>query len=427
MGERCFVHAADLHLDTPFSGIEADTPRMARLLRDASLDALDRLVDLALEREAAFVVLAGDVYDGSERGLRAQLRLRDALGRLDEAGIATFVVHGNHDPVEEGWQAIRSWPDLVTVFGSDRVGTVGVHVEGERVATVHGISYGTRSVTDNLARRFERSVAPGVHVGVLHATVGTQPEHAPYAPCSLADLEASGMDYWALGHVHQRQVLRRGAGRADPWVVYAGNTQGRSPKPSERGAKGCYVVRFDPDAEGSRIAEPEFVALDSVRFDEVVLDVAELEDLAAVTEGLHGAGTAARDAAEGRALVLRARLTGRSPLHADLGRPGAVAHVLAGLRDRAAREDGSPLWWDRIRADTRPMVDRAALLRRADFTGELVRLGDRVRKDVAMRGELGAEADEILDRLHPRPQAAPFGELLAEAEQRALDLLSEEV
>jgi DNA repair protein SbcD/Mre11 len=421
---RCFVHAADLHLDTPFAGMEAGTPQMAELLRDASLDALDRLVEVALDREAAFVVLAGDIYDGSERGLRAQLRFRDALARLDDAGIPTFVVHGNHDPIEEGWQAIRTWPPAVTVFGEDEVGAVPVHADGQRIATIHGISYATRAVTENLAARFERTAAPGVHVGLLHATVGSQPEHAPYAPCTIDDLRAARMDYWALGHVHRRQVLRRGEERGDAWVVYAGNTQARSLKPSERGAKGCYVVPFDPDADASPIGEPEFVPLDAVRFEEPVVEIDDVEELPELADRLLAAGDQARDEADGRALVLRARLAGRGPLHHELARPGVHDELLQRLRD-AVRDLQPAMWWDALKVATRPVLDRDALRERADFTGELVRLVDQLRKDPEVGG-LSGDVDEILERLEPPPEAAPLGELLTEAEARALDLLSEE-
>ena len=114
-----FVHAADLHLDTPFKGIGSTAPQVAEQLREASLAAFDSLVDLCLERRAAFLVVAGDIYDGPERGLRAQLRFRDGLARLSAAGISSFVVHGNHDPVETGWSALNdTWPERVTIFGA---------------------------------------------------------------------------------------------------------------------------------------------------------------------------------------------------------------------------------------------------------------------------------------------------------------------
>lgn len=421
MGRDAFVHAADLHLDTPFEGVGQRHPDLAALLRDASLAAFDRLVELTLARDAAFLVLAGDLYDGAERGLRAQLRLRDGLARLSDAGVPTFLVHGNHDPVEEGWSAIRSWPERVTVFGSDEVGTARVEVDGEPLATVYGISYPRRAVTENLARRFQRVDAPGLHVGVLHATVGAQPEHAPYSPCSLEDLRAVGLDYWALGHIHRRQILHRG----DPWVVYSGNTQGRSPKPSEQGAKGALVVPLERTPRGAGVAEPEFVALDTVRFEEVTVDVAEADDLAAVADDLVAAAERLAAQAEGRALILRGRLIGRGRVHADLARGGARTGLLEGLRDEASTH--TPVrWWDRLIDGTRPALDRDALRARPDVTGEVLRLVDRVRADPDALARLGSAAADLraeLERLGGQP--AVLTDLLDDAEALALDALDD--
>lgn len=424
MGDWCFVHAADLHLDTPFTGLHHEAPRLATLLRDASLDVLDRLVELALEREAAFVVLAGDLYDGSARGLRAQVRFHDALRRLDEAGIATFVVHGNHDPVEEGWQAIHSWPPGVTVFGHQQVDSVPVVRDGQPLAMVHGISYPTRDVRENLARRFTRTADPGIHVGVLHATVGSPGEHEPYAPCTLDDLRAARLDYWALGHIHRRAVLRRGTHREDPWVVYSGNTQGRSPKPSERGPKGCYVVPVHPEATAP-IGEPEFVALDGVRFEEVEVDLDGLVELREIHERLAAAAQRLTDTAEGRALILRGRLTGTSPLHEELARPGTLEELLDLLRD-GDRDTTPPRWWDRLQDATQPRIDRDVLASRTDFAGELVRRVDRMRADPTELARLAEETRELGDALSPRPPVGDPDDLLARAERRALRLLDRE-
>src|SRR6185295_14630172 len=120
------------------------------------------------------------------------------LERLAERGIPTFIAHGNHDPLE-GWSAIRVWPSGVTVFGSGGVWTAPVEREGMRLATVYGVSYERPDVSENLARLFHRGPEPGLHVAVLHCNVGGVQEHAPYSPCSLDDLRAAEMDYWALG------------------------------------------------------------------------------------------------------------------------------------------------------------------------------------------------------------------------------------
>jgi DNA repair exonuclease SbcCD nuclease subunit len=238
----CFIHAADLHLDTPFEGIGQVAPHVAEALRDASLEAFDALVELAFARNAAFVVFAGDIYDGADRGIRAQLRFRRGLERLSDAGIWSFVVHGNHDPVATGWSAIRGdWPPLVKIFAPGLVDEVAVVKNGEPVATVRGVSFAQRGEVDDLALRFPGRSGPELHVGVLHCNLGGNLKHDPYAPCSVDDLVKPGYDYWALGHIHQRTIVRDG----DPWIVYSGNLQGRSPKTSEQGAKGALVVEVD--------------------------------------------------------------------------------------------------------------------------------------------------------------------------------------
>ena len=299
-----FVHAADLHLDTPFEGVERVDARVAGLLRDASLGALEALVDLALARDAAFVVVAGDVYDGADRGVRAQLAFRRAVERLHRAGIETLVVHGNHDPVVDGWSAVRAWPQGVHVFGHAGVERRRVERDGELLAVVHGMSYAHRDTAENLARRFARTEDDALQIGLLHANVGDLATPA-YSPCTVADLAATGLDYWALGHVHLHAVVHGG----QPWVVYPGALQGRSSHAGERGAKGACVV----DVEDGAVVGVEHVALDRVRFaaPDVAIDgVADLPELESV---LAERGAAELAEADGRSVLVRARLTGRGP------------------------------------------------------------------------------------------------------------------
>ncbi len=194
-----------------------------------------------IERDVAFVLLAGDIYDGPQRGVRAQLRFYRGLERLHEAGIYSLVVHGNHDPLLTGWSAVRgAWPASVTVFGHDRVEQATIE-DGQPLAVVHGISFSQRAEMENLALRYHRCDEPCFQVGMLHCNVGSNLEHDPYAPCALSDLERADLDYWALGHVHTRRVSCDG----QPWVVYPGNLQGRSPGPSEAGEKGALVVEVN--------------------------------------------------------------------------------------------------------------------------------------------------------------------------------------
>ncbi len=422
----CFVHAADLHLDTPFSGVHESAPHVARALRDASLAAFDAIVDLALEREAAFVVIAGDVYDGPERGLRAQLRFRDGLARLGKMGIASFVVHGNHDPVATGWSAIRTWPDGVTVFGHEHVGLVPVERAGRQVATVQGISYPTRAVAENLALRFARPDGPGIHVGVLHCSVrGAADGHASYSPCTLDDLRRVGLDYWALGHVHQHRVLATGTGPGDPWVVYPGNSQARSPRASERGAKGAVVAHVDSD----RVERVEHVACDAVRFVELDCPIEGAGGVEDLEDRLLALGDEAVGRAGGRALVVRARLVGRSALHDDLARPGVVEELVARLRESAAHD--APLcWWDEIVDGSGAPHDLDAVRARGDFSADLLELAGSIATDTQALESLAAELVGGVPRSLARDLGALVADrdtllrLLATATGRALDELA---
>ncbi len=363
-----FLHAADLHLDTPFEGLSVTDPALRARLVEASLDALDALVDVALRERVLFVALAGDVYDGAQRGLRAQARLRHATERLDAAGIWTFVAHGNHDPVEEGWTAIRSWPERVRVFAADRAETVELTTtEGARV-TVTGTSFPTSAVHTGLHARFTRPDGPGFHVAVLHANIGAVAEHAPYSPARLEDLIELGFDAWLLGHIHRRQVLRA----RDPFVAYPGNLQGRSFKPTEQGPKGALIVEVD-----GGVPTPRFVGLGPIRFEEVTVDASACEDFGAVVEAV----VDATQALAGGEVVARARLVGRSPAYDDLVGEEASAELLEALRDRRGALRG--VHWTSVDVALGPVLDLETLRDRNDLAGELVRERDRLLAEPA--------------------------------------------
>ncbi len=395
----CFVHAADLHLDTPFKGIGATTPTVATALREASLEAFDNLIDLCLARRAAFLVIAGDIYDGAARGIRAQLRFRTGLDRLSRAGIATFVVHGNHDPVDSGWSAVTDWPPLVTIFGTAGVDAVPVVRDGTQVALVQGISYWRRDVTENLALRFSGRRGPGLQVGLLHCNVsGAGEGHSDYSPCSVEDLARIGLDYWALGHVHSRTVLSGRPYGDEPWIVYPGNLQARSPKPSERGPKGAVVV----EVRGGDVADIEFVACDRIRFATVGVDLNPLHSLDSVRDALEEAARSALDAADSRSIVVRALLSGRSDIHQALKGNGAVSELLESLRD-GFETSGPCVWWDRIDDVSEPLIDVEQLRHGSDFAADLISLAESLKGALSDREE-GASLDsgvpqDLLDEI----------------------------
>ncbi|HEV2361123.1 MAG TPA: DNA repair exonuclease [Acidimicrobiales bacterium] len=420
----CFVHASDLHLDTPFEGLRATAPHMAEAVRDASLAAFERIVDLAVERQARFVVLAGDIYDGAERGIRAQIAFRRGVERLSECGISVFVAHGNHDPVEEGWSAIRSWPPLVHIFPAGELGVFEVGDGTDRYATVQGISFPRRDVSENLSLRFRRPSGAGAHIGVLHCNVSTIKGHANYSPCRIEDLEAARLDYFALGHIHTRSVLS-----SDPdgsTIAYSGNTQGRSLRESERGPKGAVVVRMRDD----KMLDGEFVACDAVRFEQADIDIEALSDVGDLATALSAAAEGFAASAEGRPVISRARLTGRGALHYDLLRGGGTVELLAELR-RMAEARGGAVWWDSVDDRTNAPATRRDGPRSTDFASDLEAVAQAIASSPEslrrLVEEVGAPLPRRLLALTSRADThAARLSLLESAIGRALDLVESE-
>ena len=405
-----FVHAADLHLDTPFDRIGSVPPELREVVRDASLTAFANLVDLAIARQVAFVLLVGDTFDGIERGLRAQLHLRAGLERLSAQGIQTFIVRGRATGPGD-WSSVPGRPAGVTVFSDAGVQAVDVERDGIRLATVHG----SGGEGDDPLQGFTREPSGGLHVGAIHCRVPGPSTRS----CRVDDLAARGMDYWALGGAHAREVLS-----AAPWIAFAGTPQGRGFRDPELGPKGALLVSFD----GRVLQVPEFVPLDAVRCLRLTVDVTQARDLSALTAELVDRAEELRLQHRGPALLLRATLTGSGPLRVELMRPGALDDLLRDLRD-AVRGAAEPLWWDAVEDETRPSRDWTELQRRGDLTAELIRLHQGLLDDPERLRTLAAERFAPLRRVLPGGEATAdpdmLVDLLTEAATLAIDLLEE--
>ncbi|SET02018.1 DNA repair exonuclease [Paenibacillus sp. NFR01] len=364
-----FLHAADLHLDSRFAGMSQVSPSVRSYLRESAFAALGRLVGVAVSERVDFVVISGDVYDVSDASLQGQLRFREALEQFDREGIPVYLIHGNHDPLD-GPRLKTPYPPSVTVFGADEPGRTIARrrSDGQEVAVISGISYPTMKVTDNTALKFSRLPGSGLyHIAMLHANVGGDPQHETYSPCTLGDLIGRDYDYWALGHIHKREVLHE-----RPWIVYPGNIQGRSVK--ETGAKGCYIVDVD---EGG-FAQLRFHELDSVRWmiRELPVDgfTREEEWIGAVEREIE----TLRDEHPRLFTAVRFRLTGRGELHRLLSEQSVVDDLLAELRRREVvrAEQGQYaglVWVEGFAVESGLPFDRERLLEEDSFLGELLR------------------------------------------------------
>ena len=411
-----FVHAADLHLDSPFRGIRTAAPEnVARALYSATFDSYRNIVDLCISERVDALLVAGDIYDGADRSLRAQQAFIDGLRSLDSAGIRSFVCHGNHDPLD-GWEARLLYPASCHQFG-DEFEAVPVFPDAPERGLVYGISYPTRDVYHNLVARLGQVDSASFTIGLLHANVGGNPDHGLYAPCSLDDLAQSGIDYWALGHVHTRQVLRERA----PTVVYPGNPQGRHP--NELGARGVYLVEVHDTGNISL----DFRATDTVRWELASIDIGTLETEQDLLNEIDDKMQSLLDGAEGRSIVVRMTLNGRGELTRFLRQPGAVDDLRGVVNDRWA--DRLPFaWCERIQDEAAVAIDPDALRSGEDFLAEVLRTADQVRENPATLND--GLADLYQHRRFRQHLAALTEEeitaLLDEAETLVVNLLAED-
>ncbi len=298
-----FIHTADIHLDSPLKGLEAHEDSPVEEIRGATRRAFDNLIDLAMEEKVDFILIAGDLYDGDWKDYNTGIFFVSRMGRLNRAGIRVFIVSGNHDAASQITRAMPL-PDNVTLFSPRKPQSVKVDDLG---VIIHGRSYASRAVTENLASQYPRNDADYFNIGLLHTSLTGREGHENYAPCTLDELKSKGYDYWALGHIHKREIASE-----DPWIVFPGNIQGRHIK--ETGAKGVTLVTV---ADG-HIAGVEERELDVLRWAVCRVDLSECETPDSVYDAVRQGFEHELDKACGKPLALRLVLTGKCPVHAQL-------------------------------------------------------------------------------------------------------------
>ena len=413
-----FVHCADLHLGSPFEGVHAISPGIAEVLRGATFKSFDNIIQLAIRRDADFLIVAGDVYDGADRNLHAQWRSHEALRRAVDSDVQCLVAHGNHDPLS-GWEELAV-PDRVHRFGGGKVDQIAVKRGNEELAHVYGISYESSEVKENLVPHFPRGGDSPFDIGVLHCNVGGNTNHDNYSPCTMDDLVDRRMDYWALGHIHARGVLQE----SNPCIIYPGNAQGRSVR--ELGARGCYLVNVDETG----LVTTEFVATDVVRWFVEQVDIDGLGATDDLINALRDRIDDVRAAAEGRATAVRFFLGGHGILDSTLRRDESVREIVTILREESEEDHSRVVWVDSVQLQTRPEIDIAQRRRVEDFIGEFLRAAENLRNkpdpDSAIRQLLTERPEhrvimEQLDRLTEKDMLS----ILEDAELLAVDLLLE--
>jgi DNA repair exonuclease SbcCD nuclease subunit len=262
-------------------------------------------------------------------------------------------------------------------------------------------------VDEDLVPSYPAPVPDFFNIGMLHTSLNGRPGHDPYAPTDLSTLVAKGYDYWALGHVHAREVVSEA-----PRIVFPGNLQGR--RASETGAKGCELVTV----EAGRI-EAEFVALDVVRWNQVVVPLDGLDRLEALGEAFRKALEPVLVGATDRLHAVRVTLTGSTALHRlEANQPGTLAAAV-----QAAAQDVSDgeVWIEQVGLALTTPMDRAQAANRQDAVGELIRLVDSIASDDAkLTSWTKSELGDLLNALPSEVAAGEVPRLDNLADLRAL-------
>ena len=298
-----FVHAADLHIDSPLAGLGVKDPAVAKRFAQAGRRAVDQLIRQTVETEAAFLIIAGDVFDGDWKDVTTGLYFARQLGELHRHAIPTFLIKGNHDADSVVSQTLP-YPDSVRVFPSRNAETIEI---ASRRVVLHGRSFASRKVTDDFVATYPARRDGWLNIGILHTALDGTRGHESYAPCTVEALARFGYDYWALGHVHAGEIVCR-----DPWIVYPGNIQGRSVR--ECGAKGAVRVTVDD----GRIVEVAPIVLDGARWAHERVDVSACHDDADALARIEAALARLHPEADGRPLAVRLTLCGTTAAHARL-------------------------------------------------------------------------------------------------------------
>jgi DNA repair exonuclease SbcCD nuclease subunit len=345
--------------------------------------AFQNLVDLAISERVDFVLLAGDIYDTADREPSAELRFYRGLRKLSDAGIKVFMAHGNHDPLSAEYLNGSKMPENVHVFPS---GEVEIHIfeaSNKPKVTIAGISYSSKSEPDNLVPKFKNAVGSTV-IGVLHTNVGGNSQHGNYAPCSAADLEQSNVNYWALGHIHDRQVHKTNNG----YWAYPGNLQGRSTKPTECGPKGALIVEVE---ENGAILEPKFIACDSLRFLSLEIDLSGVSSYRDVIPMVSDALENLNTKSESRLLLVKLHFVGATSIFGELN------SNFEDLKEALFREGGNLLAGGaviKIKNTSRPAIDLVGERERETILGYLLRALDEEAAN-SLASELKDEIENV--------------------------------
>jgi len=333
-----FIHTADIHLDSSLKGLEVYEDAPIDEIRGATRRAFENLIEIAIEEEIDFILISGDLYDGDWKDHNTGIFFARQMGLLKNAGIKVFIVLGNHDSASQITKNMPL-PENVFVFSPRKPESIKIEDIG---VIIHGQSYSSRSVTENLVSKYPRFDSDFFNIGLLHTSLTGREGHENYAPCTLDDLTSKGYDYWALGHIHKREIVAE-----DPMVVFPGNIQGRHIK--ETGKKGVTIVTV----EDGLITKKKQLSVDVLRWAICEVDLSECETNSEIYDTIRSAMDNEKSMVDGRTLAIRLHLLGNCSLH-------SVIHANAIFMKEEIRGITASLgnvWLEKVQIKTKNKID----------------------------------------------------------------------
>ncbi|MCC5909193.1 MAG: DNA repair exonuclease [Clostridiaceae bacterium] len=380
-----FIHAADLHIDSPMKGLNKYEGAPIEQIKVATRKAFENLIDLCLIEEVKFLLLAGDVFDGDLQDANARLFFNHQIKRLTEKHIKVFIIRGNHDAASVITKQIKL-PEGVVEFFTDKVGTEFIE---ELQVAIHGISFESRSETRNLALEYPLGEKGYFNIGMLHTSLTGREEHENYAPCREQDLISKGYDYWALGHIHKRQVVQT----QDPAIVYPGNIQGRNIK--ETGEKGCFLVTV----KGGKITELNFRSLDVLRWNICEINLDKVTDRNVLYDKAKTALEEEIDKCNEKSLIVRIVLKGRTELHNELEKN--LPFLLNEIRNIGNQVAYGQICVEKIKIDTEKITSVEELVKRNPVIHDIFQMMDLLKEEEETIKDIADTLGDLKTKLPP--------------------------
>lgn len=415
-----FIHTADLHLDTPFKGLSSWNADLSKKLKDATFKSFKNIIDLCISKKVDFLIISGDIFDSENKSLAAQLKFVSELKRLSDKGIATYFTCGNHDPLKS-WMDTIKLPENVYRFGSSKGQFITFKKGKDAIADIHGISFNDKAVKENLATDYKLAPNPApISIAVLHGTVGIPGPHENYAPFKTRDVVKKRFDYWALGHIHKKQVIHP----SNPSIIYPGNPQGRDF--GESGEKGCYFVEIskgnDPVAE--------FIPTQLIRFEDLTIYMTEVDQIELLQGKINEALEHVDYYNENANYLLRITLNGRTGLHSYLNDQIQIEELVQHYNDEQFDKQYFT-WIDKIYVNTQPDIDLEKIKNGVGFSSEILRSFDMYLDDNKKLAELIKAVEEDFANAQVKREIAEFTddidkEMIEKAKMILLDKLTKE-